>query len=142
MTLKADSDLIWHIDRARFRFEGPEAYAAWKKNPKVYFSFDPTVSDDRGAGVFADAAEVTGYFEITQERGTVVINLEDEGPVISAWVKIRAEIIPDLDEEALATWSSERGGWACATIDLGEHEAELHWDDGGEWRLLLDTAHR
>lgn len=135
MAVKADYDLIWHIDRATFRFDEPDAYANWKKDRKVFFSFDPTFSDDQGSAVFADADDAASYFEITEDKGDLLIELTGDGPVVTAWVKVKADLVTDLDEDALSIWSSEQGGWGSAVIDLGRYEAEFHWDDGGEWRL-------
>jgi hypothetical protein len=139
MALHADCDLIWHIKGARFRFDDPVAYGAWTDEKKVYFSFNPTFSDDKGAAVFWDAKTAAGYFEITEDRGTLSIALGEDGPVITAWVKVRAELVEGVDGDALSAWSSEQGGWATAIIDLGQYEAELHWDDGGDWRLPSDA---
>lgn len=125
--------VVWHIDRAKFSFDNVDEYEAWKKDKKVFFEFSPSQSDDFGEAVFADASE--DDFEVTSSRGEVSITLEDDGPVVSAWVKVVADLVDDLDEETLSEWSNERGGWASCSIHLGPYDASMSSDDGGEWRL-------
>jgi hypothetical protein len=129
---------VWHIDRARFVFEDVAEYAAWARDKKVFFRCCPTASDDEGASVFADAAQAEGDFEIAAERGNLLIKLEERGPVISAWVEVAADLVPDLTEDTLSVWSSEMGGWITSIIHLGEAYPTTDSDDGGEWRLLED----
>lgn len=135
MSNKDNCDLIWHIDRAKFVFDNPEDYDEWKKTKSVFFELSPSASDDMGETVFVDASEVEVSYEITGDLGKVSITLEDDGPIISAWVKVSAELVEDLDEETLMEWSSEQGGWASCTIYLGEYDASIIEDDGGDWRL-------
>ena len=131
-------DLIWHIDRAKFYFDDPEEYEAWKKDKKVFFEFSPSQSDDCGQSVFADAGESGDYFEVTPDRGVISISLEDDGPEVSAWVQIKAKLIDELDEETLSTWSGDEGGWASCSISLGPYDAFITEDYGGDWRLPSD----
>lgn len=135
MTDESGCDLIWHIDRAKFSFDDPADYEEWKKTKAVFFELSPSAADDMGETVFADAFEVEGGFEITPDLGKVSISLEDDGPLISAWVKVSAELVEDLDEDTLSEWSSEEGGWASCSIYLGEFDAHITEDDGGDWRF-------
>lgn len=139
MNLSAAQTLIWHIDRAVFVFDDPAAYATWKEDPHVFFAIRPTLSDDGGVSIFVDPNSVDGGFEITDATGVLKINLEENGPVISAWVLVTAELVEDFDEAALNAWSSENGGWASSTLHLGPHDATLTEDDGGDWRVASDT---
>ena len=135
MAASSDCDLIWHIDRAKFNFEDPSDYEEWKKNKSVFFELTPSAADDFGEAVFADADSAEDDFEITKENGTLSISLEDDGPLISAWVKVSAELVDDVDEDTLSDWSSDEGGWASCSIYLGDFDAQIVGDDGGEWRL-------
>jgi transposase-like protein len=127
---------IWHIDRAKFVFSDPAEYKKWKKDKKVFFEFSPSNSDDGGEAVFADAETAEDDFEVTEDRGLVKISLEKDGPVISAWVGVLAETVDDLDQDTLTDWSNDQSGWACSTIHLGEFEASIVEDDGGDWRMV------
>jgi hypothetical protein len=135
MSEELGRELIWHIDRAKFSFDDAAEYEEWKKEKKVFFEFSPSQSDDSGESIFADASECEDDFEITLEKGKVAISLEDDGPVISAWVKVKADLVEELDEEALSEWSSEQGGWASCSIYLGPYDASITEDDGGDWRF-------
>ena len=127
--------LLWHIDRAAFRFENPDDYDTWKIEKKVFFEFSPSHSDDAGDELFESPEKQETHFEVTEENGEVSITLEDEGPVITAWVLVEAAITENFNEEFLEEWSSDMGGWASSTIDLGEYEAVIVEDDGGDWRI-------
>ena len=127
---------IWHIDRAKFVFSDPAEYKQWKKDKKVFFEFSPSNSDDGGEAVFADAETAEDDFEVTEDRGLVKIKLEKDGPVITAWVGVLAETVEELDQEMLTDWANDQGGWACSTIHLGEFEASIVEDDGGDWRMV------
>lgn len=127
---------IWHIDRAKFVFSDPAEYKQWKKEKKVFFEFSPSNSDDGGEAVFADAETAEDDFEVTEDRGLVKIKLEKDGPVITAWVGVLAETVEELDQEMLTDWANDQGGWACSTIHLGEFEASIVEDDGGDWRMV------
>jgi hypothetical protein len=129
---------IWHIDRAKFVFSDPAEYKKWKKEKKVFFEFSPTGSDDGGEAVFADPEASDDDFEVTEDRGLVKVKLEKDGPVITAWVGVLAETVEELDQEMLTDWANDQGGWACSTIHLGEFEASIVEDDGGDWRLVED----
>lgn len=128
--------LIWHIDRAKFTFSDPSEYKAWKKTTKVFFEFSPTGADDGGEAVFVDPDASSDDFEVTEDRGLIKINLEKDGPVITAWVGVLAETVEDLDEDTLNDWANDQGGWASCTIHLGEFDASIEEDDGGDWRMV------
>jgi hypothetical protein len=138
MTTDARRSLVWHIDRAQFVFAEARQYAAWARDKKVFFRFCPLASDDEGASVFADAAKAEDDFEISDERGSLLIRLGERGPTISAWIEVKADLVADLSEETLSIWSSEKGGWITSIIHLGEDYASTDSDDGGEWRLQVD----
>lgn len=131
--------LVWHIDRAKFSFDDADEYEEWKKEKKVFFEFSPSQSDDFGEAVFADPSECEDDFEVTADRGKVSITLEEDGPVVSAWVKVSAELVEDLDEDALSEWSSDQGGWASCSIYLGPYDATISEDDGGDWRFAEES---
>ncbi len=127
--------LIWHIDRAKFTFSDPSEYKEWKKEKKVFFEFSPSSADDGGEAVFVDPESSEDDFEIDEHRGTVKVKLEKDGPVITAWVAVSAEIVDGLDEEALNEWSNDQGGWSSCSIHLGDFDASIEEDDGGDWRF-------
>jgi transposase-like protein len=129
------STLIWHIDRAKFSFSDPSEYKEWKKEKKVFFEFSPSGADDGGETVFVDPDSAEDDFEVTDDRGTIKVKLEKDGPVITAWVSVDAEIVDGLDEDTLSDWANEQGGWASCSIHLGDFDASIEEDDGGDWRF-------
>ena len=128
--------LVWHIDRARFEFSDPSEIEEWQKTKQVNFEFSPSESDDGGESVFVDPANSGDYFSVTPDKGELKIEIEESAVVISAWVKVEAEVVDDLDEDILGEWEAEYAGHACATIDLGDADAYITEDDGGDWRIL------
>lgn len=139
MSEELRAGLVWHIDRAKFSFDDADEYEEWKKEKKVFFEFSPSQSDDFGEAVFADASECEDDFEVTADRGKVPITLEEDGPVVSAWVKVSADLAEDRDEETLSEWSSDQGGWASCSIHLGPYDASILEDDGGDWRFAEES---
>lgn len=127
--------LIWHIDRAKFSFSDPSEYKEWKKEKKVFFEFSPTGADDGGEAVFVDPDSAEDDFEVNESRGTIKVNLEKDGPVITAWVGVDAETVDGLDEDTLSDWANDQGGWASCSIHLGDFDASIEEDDGGDWRF-------
>jgi transposase-like protein len=127
--------LIWHIDRAKFSFSDPSEYKEWKKEKKVFFEFSPTGADDGGEAVFVDPDSAEGDFEVTEGRGTIKVKLEKDGPVITAWVGVDAETVDGLDEDTLSEWANDQGGWVSCSIHLGDFDASIEEDDGGDWRF-------
>lgn len=129
--------LIWHIDRAIFEVGDPNELSAWSKDPVINFEFSPDQSDDRGESVFANAGDISDYFKVSEENGSKFIyELNDNEVIVSAWVSVDVEVTEEFDEDVLDEWSSEQGGWASCSIDLGEDvDAYIAEDDGGEWRI-------
>lgn len=128
-------DLIWHIDSAQFEFNTPDDYEVWKESKKVFFEFSPAEADDFGEDLFIDPENQGTHFEITEDNGNLKIDLGEKGPIITAWVQVSAKVNDEFDEDHLLEWAAEFGGWASSTIDLGEFEASITEDDGGDWRL-------
>jgi hypothetical protein len=127
--------LIWHIDRARFEFSDTSEIEDWAKTKTVNFEFAPAQSDNGGDSVFKDPEGAAGYFEVTKDRGEVKFDIESDAVVVSAWVTIDVDVVDEFDEDVLEEWASEYGGWACSTIDLGDVDAYISEDDGGDWRI-------
>lgn len=128
--------LIWHIDRAKFEFSDPSEIDAWEKNPVVNFEFSPTQSDDGGCSVFSDPETSTNYFALDSNNSEYTFAREDDSLVISAWVRVNAEVADDFSEDLLNEWANENGGWASCSIDLGDDvDAFISEDDGGDWRV-------
>ena len=69
--------LLWHIDRAAFRFENPDDYDTWKTEKKVFFEFSPSQSDDAGNELFANPEKQETHFEVTEENGEVSISIKE-----------------------------------------------------------------
>jgi hypothetical protein len=130
-----EHNLVWHVSRAKFVFEDKAEYERWKGEKKVFFEMTPETSDDGGEAVFASPEASEQDFEVTDERGMISVSFGENGPVISAWVNVSADLVDDLDGDALSDWSSDQGGWHCATIHLGAFDAIISKGDGGDWRL-------
>ena len=132
---KTDRALVWFTKRARFSFKDKDSYEAWKKDQKVYFEFDPKLSGDHGKSILRNPSETsTQYFEVTPDQGDVAIFLDEDGPWITAFIKVPVTILSDLDAVALEHWSNQLGGYNSATIHLSD-EAAYDIDDGVGWRL-------
>jgi transposase-like protein len=125
---------IWHIDRAKFLFEDASEYEAWKKEKKVYFEMDPSGSDDGGEKLFDDPSDGYAEFEIDDNNGNVSISLDDDGPVITAWVKWSPNLRDGVGEDEVLEWGADMGGWYAGTISLGDVDASISEDDGGDIR--------
>lgn len=127
------TQLEWHIKRAVFTFEDHSDYEQWKTNPEVYFEFSPDQSGDGGQSIFADPESIGLYEKIDETNGSVSISLDDEAPTVTASFIVT---VPDqISVEALEQWSAEEAGWMSSTISLGDYDAYISMDDGGEWRV-------
>ena len=127
------SKIEWVIKQAKFVFEDSDEYEMWKKEQKVFFEFAPTQADDSGENLFSDAESLEFDKEIDAESGSFSVSLEDDGPIITASCALE---IPDkISEDALEEWSSEHAGWESSSINLGDYDAYISGDDGGEWRF-------
>jgi hypothetical protein len=127
--------LIWHIDRAKFAFDDAAEYDSWKEEQKVRFEWSPSSADSAGENLFEEAYDIEMDFEITKPDSELKVTLEDDGPVVSAWVAVEVQTTGDFDDEAFEEWASEEGGWASASIYLSDVDATITEDDGGDWRL-------
>ena len=125
---------VWHIDRAKFVFEDASEYEAWKKDKKVYFEMDPSGSDDGGEELFEDPSDGYAEFEIDDSNGNVSISLDEDGPVITAWVKWSPNLRDGVGEDEVLEWGADMGGWYAGTISLGDVDASISEDDGGDIR--------
>lgn len=129
-------NLIWHINRAKFEFSDPSDIHVWENNPVINFEFSPAESDDGGDAVFSDPESSANYFSLDSNNSKYSFSREDEHLIVSAWVRVAVDVVDDFDGDLLDEWSSENGGWASSTIDLGEDvDASIIEDDGGDWRI-------
>ena len=127
---------VWHIDRAKFVFDDPTGYETWKQEKKVFFEIDPSASDDGAEDVLQDPEGAAFECEINDENGSVSISLENDGPVITAWVKWSPKIAEGVGEEEVIQWGLDMAGWESGSIYLGDVDASIVEDDGGDIRLL------
>jgi len=127
--------LVWHIDRAKFLFEDPKDYTEWKKSPDIFFEFSPSSADETGENLFSEAYDIEIYEQVTEPKSKISITLNDDGPIISAWVTVDVDTTEDFDEDSFIEWSTESGGWYAGSISLGDFDASITEDDGGDWRL-------
>ena len=129
-------NLIWHINRAKFEFSDPSDVDVWENNPVLNFEFSPAQSDDGGVAVFSDPESSANYFSLDSNNGKYSFSREGEHLIVSVWVRVAVDVVDDFDGDVLDEWSSENGGWASCTIDLGEDvDASIIEDDGGDWRI-------
>lgn len=127
--------LIWHIDRAEFKFENTEKITQWKKNPEFFFEFTPSTADVPGENLFQDVYDVDIYQKIEGKNSIVKVAFQNEKIIVSAWVVVDVATTEEFNEKDFAEWAYEYGGWFSATISLGDYEATIIGDDGGEWRI-------
>jgi len=102
-----------------------------EKRAEGFFELDPFNADDRGKDLFEDPKDGFAYFEVNETNGALSITLEDDGPVISAWIGWDPKLREGIENEDVLRWSEETGGWFSGTINLGNFEASITEDDGG-----------
>ena len=127
---------VWHIDRAKFSFEDQEEYLAWQANKSVFFEIDPSASDDGGEDIFENPEDAATEFEVNAENGKVSISLEEDGPIISAWVQWSPNLAEGIGEDEVVEWGQDMAGWESGSIYLGDVDASIVEDDGGDIRVL------
>jgi len=129
--------LVWHIDRAKFEVGDADELQSWVKNPTINFEFSPAESDDGGESVFTNPDDISDYFRVSEGNGSK-FSFEVDGNVvtITAWIVVDVEVVENFDADVLDEWSSEQGGWASCSIDMGEDvDTYITEDDGGDWRI-------
>ena len=100
----------------------------------MHFEMDPSGSDDGGEKLFDDPSDGYAEFEIDDNNGNVSISLDDDGPVITAWVKWSPNLRDGVGEDEVLEWGADMGGWYAGTISLGDVDASISEDDGGDIR--------
>lgn len=127
--------LIWHIDRAKFVFDNEDDFKKWQEDPEIFFEFSPTSADEPGEELFEDVYDIEIYRKVDDEESKVSFTVEADGVVVSAWIAINIETTEDFDEEGFSEWAEDFGGWYSASISLGDFEASIIEDDGGDFRI-------
>ena len=122
---------VWHIERAKFIFEDMDDYEKWKEFKRVHFEIDPSGADDAGSELFDEPQDGFAEFEINDTNGALSISLEEDGPVISAWVGWEPKLRHGIGDDEVLQWSEEMGGWFSGTISLVDFDAPITEDDGG-----------
>lgn len=129
-------ELVWHIDRAVFEFDSAESLAKWvDEGKKVLFEFEPAGADDQGTTMFRDPQAAAQSFLLNKANSTVRVKVEGRTAMVTAWVKVSADLCRGVDEEAFDAWVHNDGGWASATISLTASDAHLMEDAGCEFRF-------
>ena len=129
--------LIWHIDRAKFVFDNQDDFTKWQENPEIFFEFSPTSADEPGEDLFEDVYDIEIYRKVDDEESKTSFTVEADGVVVSAWIAIHIETTEDFDEERFSEWAEDFGGWYSASISLGDFEASIIEDDGGDFRIHI-----
>mgnify|MGYP000285966248 CR=1 FL=1 len=127
--------LIWHIDRAKFVFDNEDDFKKWQEDPEIFFEFSPTSADEPGEELFEDVYDIEIYRKVDDEESKVSFTVEADGVLVSAWIAINIETTEDFDEESFSEWAEDFGGWYSASISLGDFEASIIEDDGGDFRI-------
>lgn len=127
--------LIWHIDRAKFVFDNKDDFMKWQENPEIFFEFSPSSADEPGEELFEDVYDIEIYRKVDDEESKVSFTVEADGVTVSAWVAISIETTEDFNEESFSEWAEDFGGWYSASISLGDFEASITEDDGGDFRI-------
>lgn len=76
------------------------------------------------------------YQKIEGDDSVVKVAFQYDKVIVSAWVVVDVATTEEFDEKDFAEWAYEYGGWFSATISLGDYEATITEDDGGEWRIV------
>lgn len=126
--------LVWHIDEALFQFCDEAEKARWESaGMPISFEFDPESSDDGGKSIMPNAK--SQYFDICKNKSKVIV--QNRGNIyvaIKAWVFFWVDIKENIIDEEIEAWSSEKGGWECATISTSAYESHIISDSGGDIR--------
>ena len=94
----------------------------------------------RSRGYLDDAESAAIDIEVTPENSKTSISLEDDGPVITAWVKWSPTLAEGIGEGDVVEWGQDMGGWQAGSIYLGDYDANIVEDDGGDLRVLTDEV--
>lgn len=131
---------IWHIDRAKFDFEDRRDYESWQDERKIFFQIDPSLSDAPVLQLFRPPDWGYEEFELTSENSKTAIGLGESGPIISAWILWQPELQANVALQDVLDWAAELAGWQSGSLSLGDFEATLTEDDGGDVRIFEATA--
>lgn len=133
--------VAWEGDRMQFEFESAEAVQKWiADGAKVGFTFYLGNADD------SDEIFVIDEDDEEQEIGVKVLDfaadeyqygVEGDRVFINAQVSFEADILDDVDVEAVEEWKVRGEGWYCGSIYPLDFEAEPVDDDGGSIELSL-----
>ena len=127
-------NLTWSIKSALFEFSDDGEKKQWVETGcPISFEFDPENSDD-GAESIMGSPEGQ-YFSLNPENSHVAISDKGDVVEITAQVRFRVELNDDGSEEDFDEWSSDCGGWACATISPDDVDAYISEDSGGDLTL-------
>ena len=107
-----------------------------RQTPESILNLLPIRASDGGQSIFADPESIGLYEKIDDTNGSVSISFDDEAPTVTA--SFIVTVSDRISEEALEQWSSEEAGWMSSTISLGDYDAYVSMDDGGEWRLASE----
>lgn len=122
--------LLWSIDEAVFSFSEEEEKDSWVASGyPISFEFDPENSDDNAESIMSSPE--SQYFRLTSENSKVIIKNVDGSISVSAQVWFTVDLSDEISEEEFDEWSSEKGGWACATISADDVDAYISEDSGG-----------
>lgn len=124
-------NLTWSIKSAVFEFSDEEEKQQWiAAGCPMSFEFDPENSDD-GAESIMGAPE-SQFFALNPENSHVAVSHDGDSVEVTAQVRFCADLNDDVSEEDFDEWSSECGGWACATISPDDVDAYISEDSGGD----------
>lgn len=122
--------LLWSIKEAIFTFSKESERASWALNKyPMSFEFNPETSDDSAKSIMPSPE--SQYFSLNTENSNLVIKHVNGSISVSAQVCFTADLKDALSEEEFDEWSSEKGGWACATISADNVDAYISEDSGG-----------
>lgn len=126
-----NSRLIWSIDEAVLFFAEAEESLSWAASGyQMSFEFDPANSDDSAESIMLSPA--SQYFRLSPENSVILVTDVDGSFLVTARVFLTVDLKDGLSKEDFDEWSSDKGGWACATISADDVDAYISEDSGGD----------
>jgi hypothetical protein len=128
------SKLLWSIDEAVLYFSQKEESVSWAASGyPMSFEFDPANSDDSAESIMLSSAPQ--YFRLSSENSELIVSDVDGSFLVTARVFLTVDLKDGLSKEEFDEWSSEKGGWSCATISADDVDAYISEDSGGSLTL-------
>lgn len=128
--------IYWSVYDAQYEFEDEDDLAQWKTTKELTFEFNIGDTDDGGSSVFKTPDKVNQSFDVKDgQKHKIEISISDTCVNITATICLEEDLVDGITEEQISEWSEDMNGWFSASLLLGDFDAHVVSDDGGEWSL-------